>query len=72
MLLDLKSKWFRSYCRAVMENQPDAARIYIRDAFVAINDRLQAPDISESEREALYAAARYLSLILKVELPKAS
>ena len=72
MLLDFKSKWFQSYCRAVMESEPDAARIYIRDAFIAINERLHAPDVTASEREALFVATRYLSLILRVELAKVS
>ena len=72
MLLDFKSKWFQSYCRAVMESEPDAARIYIRDAFIAINERLHAPDVTVSEREALFVATRYLSLILRVELAKVS
>jgi hypothetical protein len=72
MLLDFKSKWFQSYCRAVMESEPDAARIYIRDAFIDINDRLHSPDVTASEREALSVATRYLALILRVELAKAS
>ena len=72
MLLDFKSKWFQSYCRAVMESEPDVARIYIRDAFIEINERLHSSDVTASEREALSVATRYLSLILKVELAKAS
>jgi hypothetical protein len=72
MLLDFKSKWFQSYCRAVMESDPDEARIYIRDAFIEISDRLRSPDVTEYEREALLVATRYLNLILRVELAKAS
>ena len=72
MLLDFKSKWFQSYCRAVMESEPDTARVYIRDAFIEINERLHASDVTASEREALSVATRYLSLILRVELAKAS
>jgi hypothetical protein len=72
MLLDFKAKWFQSYCRAVMESEPDLARGYIRDAFIEINERLHEPTLSDSERQALFAATRYLSLILKVELTKAS
>jgi hypothetical protein len=72
MLVDFKSKWFQSYCRAVMEDQPDEARIYIQDAFIEINQRLHTPGLADSEREALLVAMRYLSLILRVELPKAS
>ena len=72
MLLDFKSKWFQSYCRAVMESEPAAARMYIRDAFIEINERLHAPDLTASEREALSVATRYLSLIIRVELAKAS
>jgi len=72
MLLDFKSKWFKSYCRAVMESEPDLARGYIRDAFIEINERLHEPQLLDSERQALFAATRYLSLILKVELAKAA
>jgi len=71
MLLDFKSKWFRLYCRAVVESETDGAHDYIRDAFVAINDRVHDPDLGESEREALFAATRYLNLILRVETPRA-
>ena len=54
------------------ESEPDTARIYIRDAFIDINDRLHSPDVTASEREALSVATRYLALILRVELAKAS
>lgn len=70
MLLDFNSKWFRSYSRAVMESEPDIARIYIRDAFIEINNRLQQPNISDSEREAISLASHYLGLIQRVELAK--
>lgn len=70
MLLDFKAKWFRSYSRAVMESEPELARGYIRDAFIEINERLHVPELTDSERQALFAATRYLSLILKVELTK--
>jgi hypothetical protein len=72
MFWDYKAQWFQSYCRAVMENEPNRARNHIRDAFIEINQRLQAPDLRESEREALVVATRYLNLILKVELAKAA
>lgn len=55
-----------------MESEPDLARGYIRDAFIEINERLHEPTLPDSERQALFAATRYLSLILKVELTKAS
>jgi hypothetical protein len=42
------------------------------DAFIEINERLHEPALPDSERQALFAATRYLSLILKVELTKAS
>jgi len=72
MLLELNSKWFQAYCRAVMENEPDIARGYVEDAYLQIDQRLCAPDISQSEREALTVASHYLDLICKIELPKAS
>jgi len=70
MLLDFNSKWFRSYSRAVMESEPDIARIYIRDALIEINNRLRKPHISDSEREAMALASHYLDLIQRVELAK--
>jgi hypothetical protein len=72
MFLDFNSKWFQSYCRAVMEDQPDVGRNYIRDAFIEINQRLHTPGLGDSEREALFVATRYLNLILRTELAKAS
>ena len=72
MFWNYKARWFQSYCRAVMEAEPSTARNYIRDAFIEINQRLQAPDLADSERQALFIASRYLSLILQVELAKAS
>jgi hypothetical protein len=72
MLWDHKSQWFQSYCRAVMENNPDTARDCISDAFIAINERMHASELSEPEREALFVATRYLNLILRVELAKAA
>lgn len=72
MFPQFKPVWFQSYCRAVMEDEPEAARAYIRVAFTEINERLLAPDLSASELEALSVASRYLNLILKVELAKAA
>ena len=72
MLTDLKSKWFRAYCRAVTEGEPQAARVYVRDAFIEINSRMHDPDLSDSERETLSVASRYLNQILKVELTNAA
>ena len=72
MLLDVKSKWFRAYCRAVLEEKPDTACAYIDDAILEIEERKRVPALNESEREALEVAARYLNLIRQVELPKAS
>lgn len=72
MLLDPKSKWFRAYCRAVMEDDPEVVHGYIRDAFVEINQRSREPDLNDSEREALSVASRYLSLIARVELAKSA
>jgi len=72
MLLDFKARWFQAYCRAVMEDESEAAHRYIRDAFIEINQRLRAPDLNDSEREALSVASRYLSLIARVETAKVS
>lgn len=72
MLLDFKARWFQAYCRAVMEEEPEVARGYIRDAFIEINQRLRAPDLNDAEREALAVASRYLGLIARLELAESA
>lgn len=70
MLIDFNSKWFQTYCRAVLEGDPEIAQIYIDEALSAIS-QAGAGQVSDAERQAMQAASRYLSLIKSVELPKA-
>jgi len=72
VLVDFESEWFKLYCKAVLEGEPQAARELINNAVSSIDERLCLPDLSNQEREAMLAAARYLSLISDTELPKAS
>lgn len=72
MLVDFESEWFKLYCKAILESEPDRARVLIRSALNTIDERLLVPDIGQEEREAMLAAMRYLALIDESELPKAS
>ncbi|HEY7351522.1 MAG TPA: hypothetical protein VH596_02030 [Terriglobales bacterium] len=72
MLIDFESVWFKSYCRAVLDDEPETTRGYITDALQSINARLAAPGLSDEEREAMEAAQRYLLLIRNTDLRQAS
>jgi hypothetical protein len=66
MPVNFQSKWFQSYCRAILEIEPTKARLYIRDAFIEINERRGSPALNQAEREALSIAMRNLNQILKI------
>jgi hypothetical protein len=71
--INFNSKWFQSYCRAVLESDSGLANIYIQDALVVINERLSELDVHEDERDAIDIATRYLNLIeTKNQIEKAS
>lgn len=72
MLVDFQSEWFKLYCKAVWESGPETAQVFIKNALQSIDERLQIPDVSQKEREAMLAAMRYLTLLNESELPKAS
>lgn len=72
MIVDFDSAWFQSYCKAVLANTPENARRHIRIAVECINSKLADANTAPEEREALYVALRYLSLIEEIELPAAS
>jgi hypothetical protein len=72
VLVDLESEWFKLYCKAVLESEPDTARLFVKSAIESIDERLQIPEVSQEEREAMLAAIRYLTLLNECELPKAS
>jgi hypothetical protein len=61
--INFNSKWFQSYCRAVLESDSRLAAIYIQDALIVINERLSEPDVHQDERDAIHIATRYLNLI---------
>lgn len=72
MLLDFQARWFQAYCRAVMEDEPEAAHRYFHDAVIEINQRMRAPNLSDAEREALSVASKYLNLMLKTEMAESA
>jgi hypothetical protein len=72
MLVDFESVWFKSYSKAVLESEPEAVRASIKKALEKINERLLVPDLSPHEREAIKSAERYLRVMGKTDLRKAS
>lgn len=72
MLVNFDSKWFQSYCRAVLESDPYVARTYIRDTRLNIEERLHTPGVPDLERDAMQAALRYVNIINEIELREAS
>lgn len=68
----LNSKWFQSYSRALLEDDPNVANIYVNRALDIINETLKQPQLENSEREAILVTVRYLRLIEHQELKKAS
>lgn len=57
------SKWFRFYSRALVESDPDVARVYVKKALDAIDKKLSQPGLESKELHALSAAVHYLHLI---------
>jgi len=72
VFLDLNSKWFQAYCRALLEPDHEQAQFYIQDALVRIDERLNFPDLGTEERDAIKIATRYLTLMEDEELRRAS
>jgi hypothetical protein len=70
--VNFNSKWFQSYCRAVLESDPRMARVYIKEALTNMNRRLQERDLQSDEREAITVAARYLNAIDRSQVSKAA
>ena len=66
------SKWFQSYSRAVLESDPNLARIYVKNALDVLNETLNQSLLKENERKAIASAIHYLLLIERQELQKAS
>ncbi|HKW17707.1 MAG TPA: hypothetical protein VJO35_09385 [Terriglobales bacterium] len=48
------------------------SRAYIKTALVTIDERLQLPELSHREREAMLAATRYLNQMNEDDVPMAS
>ncbi len=57
------SEWFQCYCRAILESNPEIARIYAREALDAMSQAKSQPDMEDGEREAISVALGYLHLI---------
>lgn len=72
MFIDLQSKWFQAYCRALLEADREQAQVYVEDALERIDERLRRVDVSEEEREAISTASRYLKVMAGEKLPKAA
>jgi hypothetical protein len=72
MLLDFQARGFQAYCRAVMEDESEAAHGYLHDALLEIDQRMRAPDLSDAEREALSVASKYLNLMVKTEMAESA
>lgn len=68
----LNSKWFQSYSRAVLESDPNLARIYVKDALDVLNEALAQSHLEANERKAISSAVHYLRLIEHKELLKPS
>ena len=67
--VNYNSKWFRSYCRALLEEDPSMARIYVREALATIQRRLRESDVGDDERYAISVASRYLNTISEAKRP---
>lgn len=72
MFIDLKSKWFQCYCRALLETDPEQAQVYIADALDRIDERMHCPEIASEERQAIVIATRYLQMMAGDELRHAA
>lgn len=59
----LNSKWFRSYSRALLEDDPNVARVYVKNALDVINETLKQSDLESDERKAISSAVHFLQLI---------
>jgi hypothetical protein len=69
--VNYNSKWFHSYCRALLEEDPNMARVYVREAQATMARRLRDSDVDEDERCAISLASRYLNTIAETDIPKA-
>lgn len=63
--IPLNAKWFESYSRALLEDNPHVARLYLKNAFDVINEKLKESDLENEEREAILSAVHFLQLVEK-------
>lgn len=70
--IPLNSRWFRSYSRAVLTEDLRLRRIFVNLAIDVINETLCRPDLEETEREAVSAAAHNLHLMERERLNNGS
>jgi hypothetical protein len=66
--LNLDSKWFQCYSRAVLEDDLRLRRIYVKGALNLINEALSRQSLEENEREAISVAAHELHLMERERL----
>jgi hypothetical protein len=66
--LNLDSKWFQCYSRAVLEDDLRLRRIYVKDALNMISEALSRQGLEENEREAISVAAHELHLMERERL----
>jgi hypothetical protein len=60
--VNFKSKWFQSYSRALLEDDPNTAHKYAEDALHLIHQTLSRSTLKNVEREAMSAAIQDLEL----------
>jgi hypothetical protein len=70
--VDLNSTRFRCYSRALLENDADVVRTYVKDALAVIDESQSRPGLKDNERESMQAAPRDLHLIERQKLQKAA
>lgn len=66
----LNSNWFPFYSRAVLEEDPTLARLYVKSALDVLNETMNQSLLKENERKAIASAIHYLLLIERQELQK--
>jgi len=68
--IPLNANWFRSYSRAVLEDDPDVARLFVKNAIDLINEKLKEPDLDNDERKAISSAVHVLRLVEQEQLQR--
>jgi hypothetical protein len=61
------SEWSQYYSKALLESNPDVARVLLSDTLEAISKRLSEPRLEDKERQSISVALRYVNLVLREE-----